>query len=611
MDDAEALVAELREPQLALVGICAGAWVSARVAATRRNRLTVLVGPNYWRTRPMEPDAYARVVLETGGVEPRVAGLKAFVRDSIPNWLWRLSTPSQLFNNPATLLRATRAVAAVSIALLMPPEDAATFDNNRGIGCREAPALARCRRSRSGLRVGRPRPARRGPAGTRAGRHRLAARRDHACARHACAGGNGAMTSGSRAAHGTTVGLFGVSMVLNGAISLVTIPIVTGIAGGIALGLDGDRAGDRGEFRRHRDLRVGSDRTRHCRGHAPRGARVACILDSLFARIVLLAPVLLVQLAVTIAIVPAPEARRLRGRYRHDARRRVGELVLHRRGPSRSVPHARYRSARRRAPSPEPRCWPPRGDLLLFALAQLAGALVALIASAVVILRRGAARLSGRGSAWPGRRQPQRAAARHRRDRGHGRLHPGGPGNRRGRPARGAPRVRAGRPAGKVRRDGGVAAAADVPGLGARSRRSGTDSPHSDRRRRDGRRSRRSTGIVYTLLLPTAADLLAHGQIGYQPAAAIAFGLIATLYVGSSFVSMVALMAGRVRLVALAAVVGVPVTLLVLLAVDGYWPAGSRGMGGRGRQSRHGGLAIPGSALAPATGADDGVNPIA
>ena len=36
-----------------------------------------------------------------------------------------------------------------------------------------------------------------------------------------------------------------------------------------------------------------------------------------------------------------------------------------------------------------------------------------------------------------------------------------------------------------------------------------------------------AAGIAYTLLLPTAADLLTHGQISYPPSAAIAFGLIA------------------------------------------------------------------------------------
>lgn len=77
-----------------------------------------------------------------------------------------------------------------------------------------------------------------------------------------------------------------------------------------------------------------------------------------------------------------------------------------------------------------------------------------------------------------------------------------------------------------------------------------------------------ATGIAYMLLLPTAADLLAHGQIVYSVVAVIGFGVIAALYVSASFVSTVALMAGRARLVALAAVVGVPLTLLILLATE-------------------------------------------
>lgn len=147
VEDAEAFVDELHESPLALVGICAGAWSSARVAATHPTRLTVLVGPNYWRTEPMQPDAYARLVLETGGVEPRIAGLKGRIRDSIPNWLWRLLAPSQLFNNPTTLLRAP-AGRGGTIALLMPPEDAATFENNRG-----RDAVARLRERGADLHV--------------------------------------------------------------------------------------------------------------------------------------------------------------------------------------------------------------------------------------------------------------------------------------------------------------------------------------------------------------------------------------------------------------------------------------------------------------------------
>jgi hypothetical protein len=95
----------------------------------------------------MQPDAYARVVLETGGAEPRIAPLKAFIRDSIPNPLWRLLAPSQLFNNPTTLLTAP-AEQAGTIAVLMPPEDAETFDRNRG-----ADAVSRLRERGADIRV--------------------------------------------------------------------------------------------------------------------------------------------------------------------------------------------------------------------------------------------------------------------------------------------------------------------------------------------------------------------------------------------------------------------------------------------------------------------------
>ena len=93
-----------------------------------------------------------------------------------------------------------------------------------------------------------------------------------------------------------------------------------------------------------------------------------------------------------------------------------------------------------------------------------------------------------------------------------------------------------------------------------------------------------TTGIAYTLLLPTAADLLAHGQIDYPLGTAIAFGLIATLYVGSSFVSTVALMAGRVRLVALAAVVGRAGDPAGAARGRGLGPGRARRVGRRARQ---------------------------
>jgi alpha-beta hydrolase superfamily lysophospholipase len=132
VDDAAALVDDLPESRLALIGVCSGAWGSARIAAERATRLVVLVGPNYYRTAAMAPDEYASAVRETGGVEPRSARAKSLVRDGIPNWLWRLLAGTQVFNNPATLLAAPARRGAGTIALLLPPEDVATFDRNRG-----------------------------------------------------------------------------------------------------------------------------------------------------------------------------------------------------------------------------------------------------------------------------------------------------------------------------------------------------------------------------------------------------------------------------------------------------------------------------------------------
>ena len=207
------------------------------------------------------------------------------------------------------------------------------------------------------------------------------------------------------------------------------------------------------------------------------------------------------------------------------------------------------------------------GDLLLFAVAQLAGSVVALSASAIVILR-------GRGLDYRDAARTTRIAATLREQR-HGILATG--------------MMAAFTPA--VLAIVAVAAPVALPAfvLADRLAKFGgmavspllqmfqgwVPAATGDERVRRTRLAGAVTaaiaggaGIAYTLLLPAAADLLAHGQISYPPSAAIAFGLIAAVYVGSSFVSTVALMAGRVRLVAFAAVIGVPLTLLLLLATE-------------------------------------------
>lgn len=361
------------------------------------------------------------------------------------------------------------------------------------------------------------------------------------------------------------VGLFGVSMALNGAMSLITIPIVTGIAGadhwasmatGQAIGASFAVVVIFG-WGLTGPVTVAS---------TPAAARPAMYLDSLLARFVLLAPVLIAQLLVTIAIVPheklvayvAGVAMTLAGasaNWFFIGEGRAGRfLVLD------TVPRVAGTLAGALLLA-------ATGDLLLFAVAQLAGSVVALGASAIVILR-------GRGLDYRDAARTARIAATLREQR-HGILATG--------------MMAAFTPA--VLAIVAVAAPVALPAfvLADRLAKFGgmavspllqmfqgwVPAATGDERVRRTRLAGTATaaiaggaGIAYTLLLPAAADLLAHGQISYPPSAAIAFGLIAAVYVGSSFVSTVALMAGRVRLVAFAAVIGVPLTLLVLLATE-------------------------------------------
>lgn len=362
-----------------------------------------------------------------------------------------------------------------------------------------------------------------------------------------------------------TVGLFGASMVLNGAISLITIPIVTGIAGadhwasmatGQAIGASFAVIVIFG-WGLTGPVTVAS---------TPVAGRPAMYLDSLLARIVLLIPVLLVQLAVTVAIVPhqklvafvAGVAFTLAGasaNWFFVGEGRAGRFLVLDTVPR--VAGTLLGAALLVA----------TGDLLLFAVAQLAGSVVALVASAVVIVR-------GHGLRY------REAARRARivttlREQRHGIVATGVM-------AAFTPAVLAivavtapsALPAfvlaDRLAKFGGMAVSPLLQMFqGWVPAAAGAERVH--RTRLAGTVTAGiaiASGIAYTLLLPTAADLLAHGQIEYLPATAVAFGVITTLYVGSSFVSTVALMAGRVRLVALAAVVGVPLTLFVLLITE-------------------------------------------
>jgi hypothetical protein len=373
------------------------------------------------------------------------------------------------------------------------------------------------------------------------------------------------MSGPSRTERGATVGLFSVSTALNGLMSVIAIPVVTGIAGAThwASLATGQAIG--ASFAVIVIFGWGLTGPVTVAG-TPAAARPAMYLDSLLARAVLLAPVLLLQLVVTFAIVPhekpiayaAGVAMTLAGasaNWFFVGEGRAGRfLVLD------TVPRAAgtLLGAVLLALT---------GELLLFALAQLAGSVVALTASAGVILR-------GQGLDYRGASRPRRIAAT-LREQQHGIVATGVM-------AAFTPSVLA---------IVAVAAPVALPAFALADRLAkfggmavspllqmfqgwvpAAEGAERHRRTRIAGMVTGSiavtTGVAYTLLLPTAADLLAHGQISYTPASAVAFGVIAALYVGSSFASTVALMAGRVRLVALAAVVGVPVTLLALLAAE-------------------------------------------
>lgn len=75
--------------------------------------------------------------------------------------------------------------------------------------------------------------------------------------------------------------------------------------------------------------------------------------------------------------------------------------------------------------------------------------------------------------------------------------------------------------------------------------------------------------VSYAALLPLFSQLLTHGQVAVDTSSAIAFGLVASSWVISPYLTNVALMAvGRVRVIAFSAAVGVPLTLVLLIAAE-------------------------------------------
>ncbi|MDJ0333782.1 hypothetical protein QMG83_00945 [Salinibacterium sp. G-O1] len=130
VDDTHALLARFAPTGLAMVGLCAGGWVGARVAEQHPALLTVLMSPNYYKTTPLKPGHYSVLAAEAGK-ESRLRALKGAVKKHIPGWLWRVMSRLQLFHDPAVLLAAPSRPGS-TVAVLLTPADAVNFAVRRG-----------------------------------------------------------------------------------------------------------------------------------------------------------------------------------------------------------------------------------------------------------------------------------------------------------------------------------------------------------------------------------------------------------------------------------------------------------------------------------------------
>ena len=362
------------------------------------------------------------------------------------------------------------------------------------------------------------------------------------------------------------LGLFGVSVLLNGVISLITIPIVIAVAGAnpwasMATGQSiGNSIGVLVAF--------GWALTGPASiAMAPVDRRPGLFLDSLFSRGAILLPLILVQALVTIAIVPHAKFVAF-----------VAGLGMTLAGVSANWYFTgESRPGRFLLLDTVPRVLGTVSGLLLvvltdkllfFALAQLAGSLLALAVSSYVIFR--------------GQHLDFREAARWRNivarlaEQRHGVVATG---------------LYAGlTPAilGIV----AVAAPASLPLFVLADRLSkfvgmatapliqvfqgwvpAASGPELLRRISLSARITVALGLlagaVYAALLPLFSELLTHDQVAVDLSSAIAFGCVASSWVISPYLTNVALMAvGRVRVIAFSASVGVPLTLALLAAAE-------------------------------------------
>lgn len=378
----------------------------------------------------------------------------------------------------------------------------------------------------------------------------------------------GALPALARRARG--FGLFGLSVVLNGAVSLLTIPVVVAVAGAdpwasMATGQSiGAWFGVLVIFGWGLTGPVSI-------AMADPARRPGLFLDSLFARAVLVLPLLLVQTAVTLAIVPqekpaallAGAAMMIAGvsaNWYFTGESRADRFLL-----LDTVPRVSGTLAGVALVT-------ATGELLLFALAQLTGSVVALVVSSAAIFR--GTRLDVRGAARWTRIRGTLAEQRH------------------GVVATGL--LAAFMPAALAvvavfspallpmfvlaDRVGKFVQMAISPVLqvfqGWVPAATGVER---------GRRMRVAGlvvggfavvgGALYTVFLPAFSELLTHGEVVFTVAAAVAFGLNMTMAILSPYLTNIGLMAyGRLRTIAVSVAVGVGTALAGLALAETVAP---------------------------------------
>ena len=360
------------------------------------------------------------------------------------------------------------------------------------------------------------------------------------------------------------LGLFGLSVVLNGGVSLISIPVIVAVVGAEPWASMATGQAIGASFGVLIIFGWGLTGPVTVAMARPEG-RPKIFLDSLFARAVLLVPLLGIQAAVTFAIVPHEKAvaflsgvaMMLAGasaNWYFTGESRADRFLL-----LDTVPRVTGNLAGVVAVA-------ATGELLFFALAQLGGAVIALVVSASVIFR--GSRLDIRTAAhWP-------TIIRSLLDQRHGIV---------------ATAVFAAYTPAVLAliallvpallpmfvladRVGKFVAMAVSPLLqvfqGWVPAASGIDRV---RRIRISGWVALATAVVaggaYTVSLPSFSQLLTHGQVGFGLAATIAFGLNMTMSILSPYLTNVGLMTvGRVHTVAVSVAAGV-VTSLVLLVV--------------------------------------------